>query len=147
MIEAWYKSCSMHSEICLYSLSDCHLLHSTHPFSQSPNTKQHVSDGPQIKTRNHLTPQDTESKFNCLMYYIFFILEQNKTFHFLHIDFIDCVWIAPFNGISHELQPTFSKMWTCLGSFRFWKPNFEVSLIFLIFKTGFIISLLKIRWL
>lgn len=116
-------------------------------FSQSPNTKQHVSDGPQIKTRNHLTPQDTEGKFNCLMYYIFFILEQNKTFHFLHIDFIDCVWIAPFNGISHELQPTFSKMWTCLGSFCFWKPNFEVSLIFLIFKTGFIIYLLKIRWL
>lgn len=93
-------------------------------FSQSPSTKQHVSDGLEIKIRNHLTLWGTERKFNSFMYYNFFILDQYKIFHFLHIDFIDCVWIASFNAISHELQPTFSKMRSGLGFFCFWKVYF-----------------------
>lgn len=47
-------------------------------FSQSPSTKQHVSDGPQIKIRKRLTLQDTEGKFSCLMYYIFLFLNRTR---------------------------------------------------------------------
>lgn len=94
-------------------------------FSQSPRTKQHVSGGLRIKTRKHLTLWDTERKFNCFMYCNFFlILDQYRIFHFLHIDFIDCVWRASFTAISQDMKSTFSKMRSGLGFFCFWKAYF-----------------------